>query len=537
MHVEIQYKTERDIYLLIFFFFALIFLTSVSGFFDIPDAYPSFYTAKTIIADKKLDLDLTSDRDLALTGDTTTWKGIHIYSRGKDGKIYSKYGILVALYMIPYILLGRLIHLAVCPLLLVCMGELFFEKFAVSAMNVLPMAILCTMLARFARRMGFSFAVSFVLSVLLGVGTMIWHYAVSTFSEGLVTLEIFAAVYYIFKASQTNRRSDIAVSAIAAGAILLTKVVDFISFSVIAAYLVYVASKKGKREFITTFFSIIALFVAILFWLNYIRFGNVLETGYGQEIRGIPFIQSFIRLFYKIFRHLFTMEKGIFAYNPLLILTPFCLSAFYRRQRSLFYVFIGMSIVYLVGVSITRAALFESWGPRYFLPIVPFLVLPIGYLIERGGKVFRLAITFLFLVSFAVSLVSVLVSHSEYLYVKFLLGKKLPEDSRPFPSDLVGECVMLKHKLTKNDGTYDSRQFWLTKPPQAKPTINTYNYERFRGFNLWYRYLETRTGSRIFWAFPLISISLMALSGANILGLAKRPDKGSGSAGPSAKIS
>jgi len=512
-------KLEKHFYLLVFLFFALIYLTTMKGLLDVPDAFPSFKTAKSIIERGALDIELVEDKYGPLIGDADTKEEIFIYFRTKDGKIYSKYGLGLPIYMIPFILIGKFFYMLFGARLAV--GVEFFEKFAVSSMNGLPIAFACLLLIKFARRMGFSFATSFTLSIFLGVGTMAWFYANSVFSEPLLMLELLAGVYFAFKASQTKQRSDIAVSAICIGLLFFTKITTLIILPILILYVVHSQAKQKDKNSIIIFSSIITFFIVLILWINYIRFGNIFQTGYGQELQ-IALIKRPVWLIYSIFFYLFSFENGLFIYNPLLIISLFSLSQYHKAQKNLFFLLLAMSMTYLITHAITVRSLLEAWGPRYLLVLIPFFILPIGYLLQKRKKVIYCAMAFLFMAAFVINLASVLVQHPEYQSMRRFMTKR----SVRLPSDIFGIPILLINKLKMTSAVDISREFGINTIPLTEAgTPTTTGVVALKGLDLWYIYLDQETGCRKGLLFLWFSIPLIIILFNMALSLAKKLDK------------
>lgn len=513
------HKLEKHFYLLVFFFFALIYLTTMKGFFDIPDASPSFKTAKSIIERGAFDVELVEDKYGSLIGDADTKEDIFIYFRANDGKIYSKYGLGMPIYMIPFILIGKFFYMLFGARLAV--GVEFFERFAVSSMNGLPVAFACLLLIKFARRMGFSFATSFTLSIFLGVGTMAWFYANSAFSEPLLMLELLAAVYFSFKATQTKQRSDIAASAVCIGFLLLTKITTLIILPILILYAVHNQAKQKDKNSIIIFFSIIAFFIVLVLWINHIRFGDIFQTGYGQELQ-IALIRHPAWLIYSIFFYLFSFENGFFIYNPLLIISLFSFSQYRKAQKGLFFLLLAMSIIYLITHAITVRSLLEAWGPRYLLVLIPFFILPIGYLLQKRKKVIYCTMASFFIIAFVINLASVLVQHPEYQSIRKFMTKR----SVKLPSDVFGIPILLKNKLMMRTAIDIPSEFGIKTIPlteAGKPT--TSGVVTLKGLDLWYIYLNEGIGCRKALLFPYFSLPLIMVLLAVALSLAKKLDE------------
>jgi len=517
-------KKDRRFHLLTFLFFLLIYLLTSSGTFDVPDAIPPFRSAKAILESGKLDLEITEPMDLMMVGGEGSKNFINIYYRSKSGKIYSKYGILATFQMLPFVLIGKALYLLFGRFL--DLGLIFFEKFAASWINCIPMALACLLLLKLARRIGFSYSTSLILSIILGLGTMSWHYAQTTFTEPLLTLELLAIVYFIFKAQQTKDEINVIYAALCAGAMIHTKVASCVVLPVTGLYLIYVALKVRKPKFIFLFFGITAIFFLLLLVLNEARFGGALETGYGKEITSLKKQRPSNAVLFKILRFTSSLDKGVFPYNPILIVAIFGFGRFFRRQRALCLAAIAIFLTYLIGVAWTKAALLESWGPRYLLVTIPFLVLPIGYLIEQKRKLLNIIIAFFFILSICLNLTSILVFHSEYQYLKYGFGHSLDMNPLMLPNDIYGTFTLLKNKVLHGQGIYSSAEFGIIKPGTVPATMTTYRYPMFKSFNLWHIYINVRTYDKVPWIIiiPCLMIIVISVLGIRIYRIAKRLD-------------
>src|SRR5271170_2123596 len=141
----------------------LVYLFSAKGNVEVEDTRYSIETAQAIVTRGQLDIPYSESYTL----------------RAPDGKSYSKYGIGLALYYVPWVaasgVLSRLVHLPWPEL----------TSFLISFANI-PFAILTIILfARLLRLFGLTGSYVWLLALGLGLGTPTWHYAVSDFSEAM----------------------------------------------------------------------------------------------------------------------------------------------------------------------------------------------------------------------------------------------------------------------------------------------------------------------------------------------------------------
>jgi hypothetical protein len=120
-----------------------------------------------------------------------------------------------------------------------------------------------------------------------------------------------------------------------------------------------------------------------LAYFNFVRYGNLGETGYTQEMvfKG-PWIGGFGLLF--------SPGNGLFLYAPVMLLLFFGLRPAWRRlSHSYFFLLTSICLFYWLfyGSWFAWGGTW-GWGPRFFLPILPLLMLfvaePLEWLLATG---------------------------------------------------------------------------------------------------------------------------------------------------------
>jgi hypothetical protein len=88
-----------------------------------------------------------------------------------------------------------------------------------------------------------------------------------------------------------------------------------------------------------------------------------------------------------LYGNLFSLGRSVFLYSPPTILLLFAFREFYRRQRAEALLFVSIIAIYfLVYSSFGDWHGGWAWGPRYLLPMLPFMIIPVGYFLEGGAK-------------------------------------------------------------------------------------------------------------------------------------------------------
>jgi hypothetical protein len=109
-------------------------------------------------------------------------------------------------------------------------------------------------------------------------------------------------------------------------------------------------------------------------WLNYMRFGSVLNFGYNYAVDDVPFANP---LYIGAFGLLFSFNSGLIFYATPVLLGLWGVRRFthrYPREMVLVAV-VGLAILIIHAGWVHWAGL-ADYGPRYLVPVIPFLLLP-----------------------------------------------------------------------------------------------------------------------------------------------------------------
>ena len=110
--------------------------------------------------------------------------------------------------------------------------------------------------------------------------------------------------------------------------------------------------------------------------------------------------------------------KGILLYAPLLILFPYAIIRFWKRHHNG-----GIFVLLMLFFFLLSSAFYKdwhgdwAWGPRYLIPCLPFLFLPLGIFIQkgRGERIRGIVFNILFILGVLVQLPAMLINFSKYI--------------------------------------------------------------------------------------------------------------------------
>ncbi len=259
---------------------------------------------------------------------------------------------------------------------------------------------------------------------------MAWHYARTFLSEPLVMLCLIAALGACLAYLQEKKGYWGLLAGFALGLAVATRSFNLLVIPFFALYLFVTWWQNGRKVWeglkLGILFSLPLLgWLLVILWWNWARFGTPFETGYGSEAESFN-----TPLFKGLYGLLFSPGKSIFLYNPVLIPALAGFPALWQRRFGPGLIFLtgGVVLVYLSGYSLWHDWHGGGvWGPRFLLPILPFLLLGAASLLElltrlnflfRGVNLLPLALTFLFTLSLILSLIvqllSVVISYQIY---------------------------------------------------------------------------------------------------------------------------
>lgn len=344
---------------LLFVGFACLYLLTCQGRINTYDGQSMFATTRAL-----------GDR-LSLSLDQPAFGVL-----GRGGRSYSKYGIAQSLAEEPLYLLGKLLGLG-APAKAAQIAELL-----AMLTNPLIMAATCVLFYWLTCALGFTRATAVRATLALGLATSLWPYAKSDFSEPLLTAALLAATLCVTLASQdvaTTRwtiRWD-TLAGVALSVAVLTKYAALAFTPLFCLYLfwstprAYILLHRVRRLALLLAPVLVAGCVSLL--INWLRFGSVTTTGYAAGEH--PFSSLTWR---PVWGLLLSPYRGLLFYDPLLFVGLLLLPVLLVRWRSEALLPLGV-----VAISLLEYGTYfawdagPAWGPRYLVPMLPFLLWPL----------------------------------------------------------------------------------------------------------------------------------------------------------------
>jgi hypothetical protein len=460
--------------------FIILYIFTSKGYIEISDTYSSLQTAEAIVTRGRLDI----PPDAA----TTTVA---------DGRSYSKYGIGLPVAFVPVVALSHLLGVATGH------PPLELAGFFISFLNIPFVLLTLVLFGRLLEEFGATPGYARLLTVGLALGTLCWRYAVYDFSEGMQTALLTLAVYGVVGKGSGR----LVVGGLGFAGLVLVKLVHVVLLPIFIAYLLWRwRTAWGRWTRMVSFFVFpVLLALGLVGWLNAIRFGSPLETGYGTEAR--QFLPA--QMPDTLPRLLGSLDKGLFVFCPVLALGVAGWSAFFRRYPREAALCGALALGNLLLAASWHSWVGGwSWGPRLLVPAIPLWLLPAG--LAFGGSPSARAwasVAGLVLVSVVVQVPGVLVKDQQIHHIG---QNMLTEPERAaFPANWPAAWIMLKHKLTRPDEVYSVDEFGLPSDRHLDLT----RYRTFNGLNLWTEHISRQFNMPSIRWLPLFSLAAVLILG------------------------
>jgi len=356
---------DRSTALFLFGFLLACYLLTFTGQIDSSDGLSMFATTESYVRHGSFD------------SNQLLWMGNQQGNIGPDGNLYSRKGLGMVALAMPLVWLARLwgaiglVHAALLlnPLLTAWTGALLF---------------------RAARRLNWPRPLAVATSLLFGLATMAWPYTQGYFSDPICGWGLFAAAYGLLAYAQSGRKLYLFGAGVAWGLAYLTRSINLLTLPIYLLGLFWVleAARGGGAHRladrlaaafwrnwrpVVSFLIPVVLAGLLSLWWNYIRFGDLFDTGY---VSSESFSGDWLA---GLFGLSIGPARGFFWYNPILLLALPGIVLFWREHRRVLALILLLAALYVAVYA--KWYMWHggySWGPRFLVPIVPFVSLLAG---------------------------------------------------------------------------------------------------------------------------------------------------------------
>ncbi|HEY9069171.1 MAG TPA: hypothetical protein VIV61_02885 [Candidatus Ozemobacteraceae bacterium] len=440
MNMSTGASHKRTAFWLFCAFFCFYFL-GLGGHIYTPDGTIMFHVTRSLVVNGRTDIP-----------EIASWRGFGGAERidPETGRrlFYAKYGVGLSLAAVPAFILGNALlpftsdrekevfsndHLRKfsefargkgpnAPIVRIWYeseGSDFAEAFLAFAVTwTMPFLVAGILAALFliTTELGFSVRASLGLAAAAGVASPLWHYSKEFFSEPLSGCCLAWFLYFcIYSSKRVEKQLGWIVCGCFLGGLLVAKVVNVVILVPCLLLVGVQLSRHSVRAMAWGGLLVsagVAAGAGVVCAYNFLRFGTIWSTGYGDEVVqwNTPFWEGLLGL-------LFSPGRGAVIYCPLLLLALVGFPAFYRRFPH--------EAMFLGGTFALHVLLYAEWhvweggwcwGPRFLIPALPISLIPAVMLFERipTGRLSRLAFLAVLAISLVVALSGILVSYNDY---------------------------------------------------------------------------------------------------------------------------
>lgn len=257
--------------------------------------------------------------------------------------------------------------------------------------NSIFTAVTVSLLFLLAIKFGFTQKRAALVAAIYGLASPAAGYHKEDFAQPLATMFQVLAVYLLVLAFHTfkirQRFLFLALTGLSLGLLTLTRseslviVVPFFGLLVLWQY-----RKQKLIPFFLTILSFVILLAPVLlfhFWVNYIKSGTIM----GNQTNQFNSLTDIATLLKSLIGILFSPGRGLVIFFPLVVYAPYGLYLQYREGNQKWAITFGA----LLGVSIIFYSYWYawwggvSWGPRFFVPLIPFFTL-LAFWPRRPGR-------------------------------------------------------------------------------------------------------------------------------------------------------
>ena len=208
--------------------------------------------------------------------------------------------------------------------------------------------------------------------------------------------------------------------------------------------------------------------------MNYMRFGSIFETGYGSQ--AASFSWDFFRRDW--FDYLFSMQRGILPFNPILLIASLGWFFLPQENRKFLVLISSITLSWFILMCFWKSLRGGyCWGNRLLIPILPLLFLPLGF-ISFDRKLGQLALLIVVVFSCVIQISSVCTKTHEVSVLRSEIHSRTKLDT---PPQLPSTVRLFWHKLTNYSTVIPASALGVS----SRESFDLSSYESFHGFNLW----------------------------------------------------
>ena len=465
--------TNRVASVYLFICISCIYLLTAGGHYG-GDGFWNYLTARSLVLNGDL---VISNQNFAIPEMERQYQAV-----ASSNRTYSKYGLGLPLAELPFFAIGHLLSKIINKL-----PADYLTMFTTSLTNVLICALWCLIFFQLSLQLNHQRQTTSWLSLFFALGSMVFPYSGYGFSEPLVGIALLGATGGCFHFTKNQTPWSLAIASICLGLAILTKLYAVITLPIFLHYIwPTLKTQSNKQQSTLAILTPLIFFLILILFHNHVRYNNIFHTGYHLDTlaqQGGYFVFSIPQTITALYGLILSTGRGLIFFLPLICLFPYAYRHFktsHPKEAQLFLNLILIHIVFFTFMIDWHAG--SSWGPRYLLPIVPYIILPFSSLIQSTFKKHTFAFGIAGIIT---QLPGALIN--PHLFVRFVQDKKIgdlifyaghPGDLlfSPYLSPIVGGYYQLTSGI-KNMLTGTSLNYTISSGTERTLSASLENYD------------------------------------------------------------
>jgi hypothetical protein len=232
----------------------------------------------------------------------------------------------------------------------------------------------------------FSPKISTILSILLAFTTMLWSYSQTSLNMIPTTFFILFGFFLFRKFATSSQSRYLLMSGAVLGFAFLIRNDTILFIVPLFFYFIFISIKNINKIKSLKIIKDISLF-ALPLTTSYIILKLLQLLVYGRSVDksfSLPFHEPSFNPLLHLFGLFFSPGVGLLIFCPILFTIFLSYFDFFKKNK--FECIFFLSFITLFATFYINSAAWHGlngWGPRYMMPIVAFLLLPLGFSIQK----------------------------------------------------------------------------------------------------------------------------------------------------------
>jgi len=297
--------------------------------------------------------------------------------RAPDGRFYEVHGLLNIVLHVPVALLDPLVQRAAGP------RAQEITRLLGSLSGVVVNSLSLVVLYLLLRRLPVNRGAAVATGLCFAFGTMLFPYSGNNYEGNIDLLVILGSASQFFRYLKTGNGRALLVSGVFAGIAMTGREMSLLLPVVIGLWVAIDAVSTRRVAPLGWFVAGLTPFVLLFGWYNFVRAGSIFETAISYRVRGGEYPWFHVGGPHGILGLTLSPGGSLFAYSPVLLLALVGLYQFWQRfPREAVFCTVYSAVMVITSGMLVQWFGHAGWGPRYTLPVIPFLLIPLAVWLE-----------------------------------------------------------------------------------------------------------------------------------------------------------